>query len=259
MRFICGKFEPQVELERDLAGVPAAPTRRSPTSPAGTRTRRCSTRSATSAPRSSPTASTTPRSSTASGSPGPARKAVYEHADPDDLRAGARRGAGRRAVADRHRRGVQHGGRSGAARPSCRGRGRARGDPDRRRLTRHRRGRRDRPRDVLEHFGLLGDRIVIYTGTLGKALGGAAGGFVAGGEALCAVLEQRSRPQLFSNGLPPTVAAQRPPRAREAARTSRSWSPAARARRAPDARPSWRRPGSTPLRGRERDRPDHRR
>jgi glycine C-acetyltransferase len=37
-------------------------------------------------------------------------------------------------------------------------------------------------------------------------LGGAAGGFIAGGVALCAVLEQRSRVQLFSNGLPPSVA-----------------------------------------------------
>ena len=62
-------------------------------------------------------------------------------------------------------------------------------------------------RGVLEHFGLLGAEGVIVTGTLGKALGGAAGGFVAGGEALCAVLEQRSRPQLFSNGVAPTVAA----------------------------------------------------
>jgi glycine C-acetyltransferase len=63
----------------------------------------------------------------------------------------------------------------------------------------------DTGRGVLERFGLLGAPIVI-TGTLGKALGGAAGGFVAGGEALCAVLEQRSRAQLYSNGLPPTVA-----------------------------------------------------
>ena len=62
-------------------------------------------------------------------------------------------------------------------------------------------------RGVLEHFGLLGRDDVIVTGTLGKALGGAAGGFVAGGNALCAVLEQRSRPQLFSNGIAPTVAA----------------------------------------------------
>jgi glycine C-acetyltransferase len=62
-------------------------------------------------------------------------------------------------------------------------------------------------RGVLERYGLLGREDVIVTGTLGKALGGAAGGFIAGGEALCAVLEQRSRPQLYSNGLPPTVAA----------------------------------------------------
>jgi glycine C-acetyltransferase len=62
-------------------------------------------------------------------------------------------------------------------------------------------------RGALEHYGLLGREDVIVTGTLGKALGGGAGGFIAGGEALCAVLEQRSRPMLYSNGLPPTVAA----------------------------------------------------
>src|SRR3954470_13009609 len=61
-------------------------------------------------------------------------------------------------------------------------------------------------RGVAEHFGLLGE-IDIITSTLGKALGGAAGGFVAGSAALCDYLTQRSRPQLFSNALPPTVAA----------------------------------------------------
>src|SRR5690606_37897663 len=43
--------------------------------------------------------------------------------------------------------------------------------------------------------------------TLGKALGGAAGGFVAASRAVVDTLVQRSRPQLFSNALPPTVAA----------------------------------------------------
>jgi glycine C-acetyltransferase len=47
----------------------------------------------------------------------------------------------------------------------------------------------------------------IITSTLGKALGGAAGGFVAGAAPLTDYLFQRSRPQLFSNALPPTVAA----------------------------------------------------
>ena len=61
-------------------------------------------------------------------------------------------------------------------------------------------------RGVLERFGLMGREDIVLTGTLGKALGGAAGGFVAGGSALCRILEQRSRPQLFSNGLPPSVA-----------------------------------------------------
>ncbi len=61
-------------------------------------------------------------------------------------------------------------------------------------------------RGTAEHFGLLGE-VDVITSTLGKALGGAAGGFVAGSAALCDVLTQRSRPQLFSNALPPTVAA----------------------------------------------------
>jgi glycine C-acetyltransferase len=61
-------------------------------------------------------------------------------------------------------------------------------------------------RGTLEHFGLTGE-IDIVTGTLGKALGGAAGGFVAGSRALIETLVQRSRTQLFSNALPATVAA----------------------------------------------------
>jgi len=61
-------------------------------------------------------------------------------------------------------------------------------------------------RGVAEHHGMLGE-VDIITSTLGKALGGAAGGFVAGPGELTDYLTQRSRPQLFSNALPPTVAA----------------------------------------------------
>jgi glycine C-acetyltransferase len=60
-------------------------------------------------------------------------------------------------------------------------------------------------RGTAEHFGLLG-AVDVVTGTLGKALGGAAGGYVASTAAVCDLLAQRSRPQLFSNALPPTVA-----------------------------------------------------
>lgn len=60
-------------------------------------------------------------------------------------------------------------------------------------------------RGTAEHFGVLGE-VDVITSTLGKALGGAAGGFVAGSASLCDMLTQRSRPQLFSNALPPTVA-----------------------------------------------------
>jgi glycine C-acetyltransferase len=61
-------------------------------------------------------------------------------------------------------------------------------------------------RGTAEHFGVVGD-VDIITSTLGKALGGAAGGFVAASAAVCDYLTQRARPQLFSNALPPTVAA----------------------------------------------------
>jgi len=60
-------------------------------------------------------------------------------------------------------------------------------------------------RGTAEHYGLVGE-VDIITSTLGKALGGAAGGFVAASEEVCDILAQRSRPQLFSNALPPTVA-----------------------------------------------------
>jgi glycine C-acetyltransferase len=61
-------------------------------------------------------------------------------------------------------------------------------------------------RGTAEHYGVLGD-VDVITSTLGKALGGAAGGFTAGPASLTDYLTQRSRPQLFSNALPPTVAA----------------------------------------------------
>ena len=60
-------------------------------------------------------------------------------------------------------------------------------------------------RGTAEHFGVLGE-VDVITSTLGKALGGAAGGFVAGSNAVADYMTQRSRPQLFSNALPPTVA-----------------------------------------------------
>ncbi len=61
-------------------------------------------------------------------------------------------------------------------------------------------------RGTAEHFGVLGE-VDVITSTLGKALGGAAGGFIAGPGAVVDMMTQRSRPQLFSNALPPTVAA----------------------------------------------------
>lgn len=70
-------------------------------------------------------------------------------------------------------------------------------------------------RGTHEHFGMIdpldatptaANRVDIFTGTLGKALGGGAGGFVAGSRRVTDLLVQRGRPTLFSNALPVTVA-----------------------------------------------------
>jgi glycine C-acetyltransferase len=53
----------------------------------------------------------------------------------------------------------------------------------------------------------VADRVDIYTGTLGKALGGASGGYISGRKVVIALLRQRSRPYLFSNSLAPSIVA----------------------------------------------------
>ncbi|WP_156253204.1 glycine C-acetyltransferase [Pseudactinotalea terrae] len=57
-----------------------------------------------------------------------------------------------------------------------------------------------------EHFG-VSDRIDIWTGTFGKALGGASGGYVSGRREIVDLLRQRGRPYLFSNSLAPSIVA----------------------------------------------------
>jgi len=59
-------------------------------------------------------------------------------------------------------------------------------------------------RGTMELKGVLG-RIDIITGTLGKALGGAMGGFTTGKKEIIEILRQKSRPYLFSNSLAPTI------------------------------------------------------
>jgi glycine C-acetyltransferase len=59
-------------------------------------------------------------------------------------------------------------------------------------------------RGTAEHFGVLGEG-TIQTSTLGKALGGACGGYVAGSQVVCDYLVQKARTTLFSNALPPAV------------------------------------------------------
>ncbi|MET0872825.1 MAG: glycine C-acetyltransferase [Paeniglutamicibacter terrestris] len=57
-----------------------------------------------------------------------------------------------------------------------------------------------------EHAG-VSDRVDIYTGTFGKALGGASGGYVSGRGEIVAMLRQKARPYLFSNSMPPAIVA----------------------------------------------------
>ena len=61
-------------------------------------------------------------------------------------------------------------------------------------------------RGTHEHWGMDGTRVDYFTGTLGKALGGAAGGYIAGSRRAIDLLVQRGRPTLFSNALPCSVA-----------------------------------------------------
>src|SRR5438128_11952654 len=60
-------------------------------------------------------------------------------------------------------------------------------------------------RGTHEHCGVMG-RVDIFTGTLGKALGGASGGYTSGRKEIIELLRQRSRPYLFSNTLAPSIA-----------------------------------------------------
>src|SRR5512138_427600 len=64
----------------------------------------------------------------------------------------------------------------------------------------------DKGRGTPEHHGVMG-RVDLVTGTLGKALGGASGGYVAGTREVVEWLRQRARPYLFSNTLAPVIAA----------------------------------------------------
>jgi glycine C-acetyltransferase len=104
-------------------------------------------------------------------------------------------------------------------------------------------------RGVAEHYGVLG-QVDVLTGTLGKALGGAAGGYVAASDEVCELLQQRSRPQLFSN-------VQRSCCGPRHARASRAADQASREHPVVPGRAA--RGGLRSARRRVGDRPDHRR
>ena len=204
VRFICGKLKPHVELERDLAGFLCTEAALTYTSCWNANQALIDTLA------DERTAILSDRLNHASIIDGvrlgrPGYKAVYEHCDSDDLErqlAGVPEGSRVLVITD----GVFS--MEGDLAPL----------PELLAVT-ERYGATlvvddshglgvvgEAGRGVCERFDCLGRDDVIITGTIGKALGGAAGGFVAGSESLCSVLEQRSRAQLFSNGLPPSVA-----------------------------------------------------
>ena len=204
VRFICGTFTPHLELERDLAafaGTEAALTYVSCwNANAALLDALCDER----------TAVFSDRLNHASIIDGmrlarPAHKAVYEHGDPDDLRralAEAPASSRRLIITD----GVFSMEGDLAPMPELGGaRARVRGDADRGRLARDRCPRRDGSRRA-RALRAPGPRRRDPHRHARQGARGAAGGFVAGSEALCGMLEQRSRPQLFSNGIPPAVA-----------------------------------------------------
>ena len=65
----------------------------------------------------------------------------------------------------------------------------------------------EKPEEELQNFIISRGKVEIITGTLGKAFGGAIGGFTTGKKEIIEILRQRSRPYLFSNSIPPMVAA----------------------------------------------------
>ena len=97
-------------------------------------------------------------------------------------------------------------------------------------------------RGTPEHHGVM-DRVDILTGTMGKALGGASGGYLSGPREVVELLRQRSRPYLFSNTIAPAVVGGSL-KAIELIRPPRSSATGSRTTRGSSG-PRWRPPGST--------------
>ena len=134
-----------------------------------------------------------------------AQRLRYDNNDMAQLGAATAGGRRRALPADRHRRRVLDGRRDRRPGGDLRPRRPVRRDGDGRRLAR--RGfRRPGGRGTPEHCDVMG-RVDIITGTLGKALGGASGGYTSGRREIVEWLRQRSRPYLFSNSLAPVIAA----------------------------------------------------
>ncbi len=204
VRFICGTQQVHRELEERLGELPRAARTRSSTARASTPTAASSRPCSAPRTRSSPTSSTTPRSSTASASARPAGCGIA-NGDMDELEARLTEAADARHrliatdgvfsmdgylaklpeicdLAERHDAIVMVDDSHAVGFMGAGGRG------------------------THELHDVIG-RVDILTGTLGKAMGGASGGYVAARSEVVELLRQRSRPYLFSNSLAPPIAA----------------------------------------------------
>ena len=137
-----------------------------------------------------------------------AKRFRYRNNDMADLEAKLARGGrrGRALQADRDRRRVLDGRHRRRPPRDLRPRRSPRRADDGRRFARGGIRRRGRPRHARASAASKA-AIDILTGTLGKAMGGASGGYVAGRREIVDLLRQRSRPYLFSNTLAPSIAA----------------------------------------------------
>ena len=204
VRFICGTFEPHAELERalaELSGTEAALTY-------------VSCWNANEALVPTLTDESTVILSDALNHASivdairlarPARKVIYPHSDLETLGSELAACELGPAQARDHRRRLLDGGRP---RSAARDRRPSRASTTRRSFSTTRTASASSASTGSERrsTSVCAGEIDVVTGTLGKALGGAAGGYVAASADICELLAQRSRPQLFSNALPATVA-----------------------------------------------------
>ena len=183
-----------------------------------------------------------------------AQRLRYANDDMAELETRLQGGRGRARQADRHRRRVLDGRRHRRPAGHLRPRRPLRRAGDGRRLARRSASSAQGGRGTPEHRGVMG-RVDILTGTLGKALGGASGGYTSARREIVALLRQRSRPYLFSNSAAAGHRRDHAARARPASKTGDELRAQLRAQHARTSARRMTAAGFTHRAGRAPDRP----